>query len=49
MNLPVRYPSTLKSNLGQKSQSQIVLGQIRTFVFGVDLTWIYVRKTVNAD
>ncbi|WP_430509743.1 Ger(x)C family spore germination protein [Gottfriedia solisilvae] len=27
-------PSTLKSNLGHKSQSQIVLGQIRTFVFG---------------
>jgi len=27
-------PSTLKSNLGHKSQSQIVLGQIRTFVLG---------------
>ncbi|WP_218276376.1 Ger(x)C family spore germination protein, partial [Pseudomonas sp. FW305-BF6] len=27
-------PSTLKSNLGHKSQSQIVLGQVRTFVFG---------------
>lgn len=29
-------PATLKTNLGQKSQNQIVIGQIRTFVFGVD-------------
>lgn len=29
-------PSSLKSNLGQKSQNKIVLGQIRTFVFGAD-------------